>query len=142
MQVVLTGWPEHKQLLPQEVQAYFTSCDEFSVQDGLLFKSDRVIISASLHQQIIQKIHSIHVGIEGSLRRAREAYHWSLMKAEIKDFIAKCSICNTLRPKQCCEELNPHELPTRPWFKVGTDLLELITFNDKNYIVTVDYYSR
>ena len=54
MQVVLTGWPEHKQLVPQEVQAYFISRDELSVQDGLLFKSDRVIIPASLRQQIIQ----------------------------------------------------------------------------------------
>ena len=71
------------------------------------------------------------MGIEGSLCRAREAYYWPLMHAQIKDFVTKCSICNTLRPKQCCEELNPHKLPTRPWSKVKTDLF---TFNGKNYI--------
>ena len=114
MQVVLTGWP-----------------------DGLLFKSNQVIILASLRHQIIQRIHSSHMGIEGSLCRAREAYYWPLMNAEIKDFVAKCSISNTLRPEQCHEELNPHELPTRPWYKVGTGLF---TFNGKNYIVTVDFF--
>jgi len=53
MQVVLSGWPEQKQAVPQEVQAYFTSRDELSVQDGLLFKSDRVFVPASLQQQVI-----------------------------------------------------------------------------------------
>ena len=31
-----------------------------------------------------------------------------------------------------------HELLTRPWEKVGTDLFE---FKNKNYLITVDYYS-
>ena len=110
MQVVLTSCPEHKWLL-QEAQAYFTSRGELSVHDGLLFKSNQVINLASLHHQIIQRIHSSHMGIEGSLCTAREAYYWPLMHAEIKDFVTKCSICNTLRPKQCCKELNPHKLP-------------------------------
>ena len=136
MQVVLTGWPERKHLVPQEVQAYFSSRDELSVQDGLLFKGNRVVIPTSLRQSII---HSTHMGIEGSLRRAREAYYWPLMNAEVKDFISKCSICNTIKPDQCREELMPHELPERPWSKVGTDLF---TFGGKNFIVTVDYYSN
>ena len=139
MQVVLTGWPEHKQLLPQEAQAYFTSHDKLSVQDGLLFKNNWAIIPASLHHQIIHKIHSSHVGIEGSLCRNREAYYRPLMNTGIKDSVAKYSICNTLRPEQCHEELNTHKLSTRPWSKVGTDLF---TLNGKNYIVTVDYYSN
>ena len=62
-----------------------------------------------------------------------------MMNAEIRDFVSQCSVCNTLRPEQCREELKPHELPTRPWSKVGTDLF---TFDGKNYIVTVDYYSN
>ena len=91
MQVVLTGCPEHKWLL-QEAQAYFTSRGELSVQDGLLFRSNQVINLASLRHQIIQRIHSSHMGIEGSLCRAREAYYWPLMHAKIKDFVTKCSI--------------------------------------------------
>ena len=137
MRVVLAGWPEHRQLVPQEVQAYFTSHDKLSVQDGILFKSNRVVIPASLRQHIIQKVHSSYMGIEGSLRRAREAYYWPLMNAQIRDYVNSCSVCNTFRPEQCHEELKPHELPTRPWSKVGTNLF---SFNGKNYIVTVDYY--
>ena len=56
------------------------------------------------------------------------------MNAKIRDFVT-----NTLKPEQCKEKLNPHELPIRPWSKVGTNLF---TFNGKNYIITVDYYSN
>ena len=48
MKVVLTGWPDHKKAVPPEVQPYFNSRDELTVQDGLVFKSDRVIIPTSL----------------------------------------------------------------------------------------------
>jgi len=95
MQVVVTGWPKQKQKIPQEVQVYFTSRDEFSVQDGL-FKSDRVIVPTSLRQRVIQKIHNSHMGFEGSLHRAREAYYWPLINAEIRDHIAQCSVYNTV----------------------------------------------
>ena len=96
-------------------------------------------IPTSLHHSIIQKVHGTHMGIEGSLRRAREAYYSPLMSAEVKDFISKCSACNTIKPDQCREELMPHELPERPWSKARTDLF---TLGGKNFIVTVDYYSN
>ena len=35
--------------------------------------------------------------------------------------------------------MHPHDVPDRPWEKVGTDLF---TFDDKQYMVTVDYYSN
>jgi len=121
MQVVLIGWLEQKQEVPQEVQAYFTSRDEFSVQDGLLFKSDRVIIRTSLRQHAIQKINNSDMGIEESLHIAREIYYWPLRNAEIRDHVAQYSVCNSFRPEQCREELKPHELHDRPWSKVGID---------------------
>ena len=57
----------------------------------------------------------------------------------MKDAISKCTICNTLKLEQCQEPLRPHEVPDRPWSKVGTDLF---TFKNQTYIVAVDYYSN
>ena len=139
MRIVLMGWPEHKKDVPLETHPYFNSRDELSVQNGLLFKGERVIIPVNLRQDVIQQIHHSHLGIEGSLCRAREAFYWPLMNAEIKDAISKCTICNTLKLEQCQEPLRPHEVPDRPWSKVGTDLF---TFKNQTYIVAVDYYSN
>ena len=44
------------------------NCDELTVQDGLIFKSDQVIIPTSLRQDVIQQVHSSHLGVEGCLR--------------------------------------------------------------------------
>ena len=37
------------------------------------------------------------------------------------------------------ETLLPHEVPTRPWQTLGTDLFEL---EGDNYLIIVDYYSK
>ena len=41
-------------------------------------------------------------------------------------------------PKQPKETLQPHEIPTRPWQRVGTDLF---SWNGKEYLLVTDYYS-
>ena len=88
---------------------------------------------------MIKKLHSSHLGIEGSRCRAREAFYWPLMNSEIQDCIAKSSVCNMIKPEQCREPLMSHEVPSRPCVKVGTDLF---TFKNQIYMVTVDYYSN
>jgi len=44
-----------------------------------------------------------------------------------------------VRRKQIKETRIPHEKPSRPREKVGTDLFE---FKNKNYLITVDFYSN
>ena len=43
-----------------------------------------------------------------------------------------------IMPSKKKEPLKPHELPTKPWQKIGTDLFE---YANKNYLVIMDYYS-
>ncbi|XP_028412591.1 uncharacterized protein K02A2.6-like [Dendronephthya gigantea] len=52
---------------------------------------------------------------------------------------AQCSTCQQYRKSQIRETLLPHDIPTRPWQIVGTDLLE---FEGDNYLIIVDYYSK
>ena len=103
-----------------------------------LCRGDRVIIPQSLRKDMIERIHSSHLGIEGCLRRAREILYWPSMNAEVKEFIESCDVCRTYETKQRKETLRSHDIPDRPWSKVGTDLF---TFNRMDYVLTVDYYS-
>ena len=86
----------------------------------------------------MEKVHSSHQGIEGCSCRAREVFYWPRMNAELEDFILKCDVCNSYKPEQPREPLMPHEIPSRPWQKVGTDLLQ---FDGRQYLITIDYYS-
>ena len=43
--VIQKGWPEHKSNVPSIISSYFNMCDELLIQDGLIFKGERVVVS-------------------------------------------------------------------------------------------------
>ena len=92
-----------------------------------------------MRTDVLKSLHQWHIGIESTLRRARECYFWPQMSADIKEFIRRCPICNTIQTEQPKEPMIPSEIPSRPWEKVATDLFQL---SGKNYLITVDYYSN
>ena len=115
MSVVLEGWPTTPDEVPAEVKPYFQFRDEITAQNGLLFKVEHLIVPAKLRKEMMEMVHSSHLGIEGCLRRTREVFYWLRINAELKDFILKCDICNFVKPEQPREPLMPHEIPSRPW---------------------------
>ena len=70
--VIKNGWPDEKQDLPAELIPYYSFRDELSVQDGLIFKGERVIVPFSMRADMKTAIHSFLSGIYGCLKRARE----------------------------------------------------------------------
>ena len=137
-QVVRTGWPSHREEVPPDIRSYYHFREELTIQDGILFKGNRVIVPAASRAEMIKKIHSSHIGIEGCLRKARDVLYWPGMSAEIKDSIASCDTCNTYQRKQQKEPLHSHDPPKRPWSKVAADLFD---FDKKDWIIIVDYWS-
>ena len=71
VEIILCGWLETKADLPVKLTPYFHTRDEYTVQDGLVFKGDRVVILYHLRAEMREAIHSSHIGIEGCLRWAR-----------------------------------------------------------------------
>ena len=51
MRTVLDGWPADKSILPLSLTPYFSFKDELTVQDGLIFKGDRVLVPQSLRKR-------------------------------------------------------------------------------------------
>ena len=137
MPAVLEGWPSILDKVPAEVKPYcdFQFQDEITAQNGLLFKSECLIVLAKLRKEMMEKV---HLGIEGCLRRAREVFYKPCMNAELKDFILKCDICSSYKQALHRELLMPHEIPSRPCKKVGADLFP---FDQRHYLITVDCYS-
>ncbi|XP_061170331.1 uncharacterized protein K02A2.6-like [Saccostrea echinata] len=137
--VILTGWPKTVSEVKDTVRPYFNFRDELVVQDAVIFRGDRIVIPISMRQDMLCKIHKSHIGVEGSLRRARENIFWPGMNAETRDFISRCEICRSLDDKQCKETLRSHEVPDKPWGKIACDIF---TFDGQDYLVTVDYFSN
>ena len=137
--IIMSGWPEDKAKLPAEITPYFTFRDELSVQDGLIIKGDRVVIPWNMRAEIKKLLHSTHSGIDACLRRARECVYWPGMTGDISQLVAGCEICQKFQASNQPETLEPHEMPTRQFQKIGVDLFDL---EGKDYLIIVDYLSN
>lgn len=65
-----------------------------------LIQGKGVVIPTSLRLDMIKRIHSSHIGVEGCLGRARESLYWSGMNSQVKDFIRRCETCRIYEKKQ------------------------------------------
>jgi hypothetical protein len=135
--VILQGWPDSKQEVPAQVTPYFSYRDELTLHNGLIFKGERVIVPETIRIPIKEQLHSSHLGGESMLRRARECVFWPGMSSEIRHLTSSCEACQTFCTAQQKEPLMPIEA-SYPWEKVGVDLF---TWDKKDYLLTIDYYS-
>lgn len=136
---VKTGWPNAIRDCKPEAKPYYAMRNEITCDDsGCVFKGLRVIIPHAMRTEIRQKLHVAHTGLESTLARARESVFWPGMKADLEDYVSKCEACNAYPQKQQKETLINHELPSRPWQKIGCDIF---TLDGNDYLCTVDYFS-
>ena len=119
------GWPASKEEVSEYVRDYFSFRVELLIQNGRVSKGERLVISASMRDNMLAKIHASHIGIQGYLRKAREVVYWPRMNKDVTDYVAKCDVCNSQPAEQGKEPLIFHELPTRPWEKIAVDLFDL-----------------
>ncbi|KAK7107442.1 hypothetical protein V1264_015374 [Littorina saxatilis] len=136
---IQNGWPDERQECPPKIQEFYNHRDELSIIDGIIFKGEKILVPLALRPEMLAKIHSSHLGIEKTKQRAREILFWPGMSTEIHKTVASCPICIQKQNSNPKEPLLPHTVPTRPWQKIGTDLF---TWEKKDFMVTVDYYSR
>ena len=125
--VIQKGWPEHKSNVPSIISPYFNMRDEMSIQDGLIFKGERVVVPRASRSELLRGIHSSHLGVNGCLNRARECLYWPGMTADIKNYVSTCEACRVYEQGQVKETMMSPETPNRPWQRVAADLFDLLS---------------
>ena len=115
-----------------------TFADDLIVSVELVYKGNRVVVPRGAQDDIHQRIHASHIGINGCIRRAREAVYFPGITTAIKQMVSSCPVSVRFQTETQKEPLMPHSTPTRPWEKVGIDIF---TFRGQDYFTTVDYLS-
>ncbi|XP_056891953.1 uncharacterized protein K02A2.6-like isoform X2 [Takifugu flavidus] len=138
-ETIQSGWPEERPMCPQSIAEYWNHRAELSVMNDIIFKREKIIIPTLLSTEMLSRIHSGHMGMEKCKLRARDILFWPGMNKQIEEMVGKCPTCLIYRPSNTKEPMMSHQIPDRPWQAVATDLF---TWNNDNYIITVDYYSR
>ena len=137
--LVMRGWSKYKTQTPISVRQYWPMRDEINVREDLIFRGDRIIIPTALRPEMLDIIHESHLGMEKCKTRASQVIFWPGMSREIEEKVEKCGICLTFRSSNVKEPMKPHEIPSRPWQKVGADLFEV---KGRDYLVVADYFSK
>ena len=138
-QYIQHGWPSDRKSCHPSAIEFWNYRDELSQIEGIILKGEKIFVPKSLRDQMLIKIHEGHMGMEKSQQRAREVLFWPGMSRDIQTHISSCQICLTKAPSNPKEPLQSHPIPSRPWQHLASDLF---TWNNRQFIVTVDYYSR
>ena len=136
-QYMQAGWPPLDQI-PASVKPYLQDRASFSKSHGILFNGCRILIPASLRQQVLDQLHSGHLGITKCRARAQHSVWWPGLSTQLADHVANCQSCARDLPPPV-STLLPSRLPELPWQKVAMDFM---MHDSSHYLVVVDYFSR
>ena len=81
--MIMEGWPSGKNLVPGHLRQYYSLKDELSLKDGLIFRGERLCIPEAARAKLKERVHASHIGLQGCIRRAREAIFWPVMNQEL-----------------------------------------------------------
>ena len=84
-------------------------------------------------------LHGSHAGINKAMDLARTCVYWPGMEADITDYIKRCLTCIKISNLPV-EMLQPHEVPPRPWVKIGVDFFQ--DHLGKKHLIVADYFSK
>ena len=131
------GWPKCKDNASPQLHAYWRIRDEIHCEDDLLFAGEKLVVPNAMKGEMLSMLHEGHMGIEKCRASGREIMFWPNMSADIEETVAHSATCATFRRQNNKQPMIPHEIPDRPWAKVGADMF---SFKDHVYLVVVDYF--
>ena len=109
--LIQEGWPEDISQVPKSVKCYYSFREELIFQEGLIFKGERLTIPKVMREDMMQRMHRSHLGVQGCLRRGREVMYWPRMNEEVKEFISRCEVCKVYHDRQQKEPMIGHAIP-------------------------------
>lgn len=137
-QFIKEGWPDQRHETPEELLPYRNHEGSLAIENDLVLFARRIWIPAEIRPEILRRLHEGHFGITKTSALARTTVWWPKIDEDITEMVKNCVACAESRPNKS-EPLLPSPLPSRPWEKIGADLLKE---GGKWYLVLVDYYSK
>ena len=100
MAVTLKGWPAGVEDVPYQIREFFDSRGHLSVSDALLTYDDRIVIPASMREELLERIHTGHQGITKCRERANLSVWRPGISKEIKSKVQLCHFCQENQSSQ------------------------------------------
>jgi len=139
MKYTIDGWPQRIHEVEEEVRHLYSHRGSFSVAENVLLHQSRIVIPMTMRGTLLASIHDGHWGIDKCRERARQLVWWPGISKDIARYSQECDHCNKNANANKREPMIINEAPPTKWFRISTDLL---TYQNKNYIVVFDQHSK
>ncbi|XP_017466491.1 PREDICTED: uncharacterized protein K02A2.6-like [Rhagoletis zephyria] len=112
----------------------------YMLNNGIIFKGQRVVIPKSLQQNVLQELHRTHPGVTKMKQLARRYCIWKGIDRDIERTVRSCEPCVQVQNKPAKAPLHHWEEPKENWERIHIDYAG--PFQDNHFLVVVDAKSR
>ena len=136
---VYEGWPQSRKDFPKQLLEFWNFRQKISDENGVLYKSHRLIVPHSERLETLRVLHMVHYAVDKMQLRALETVYWPGINKDILKQYQSCKTCIRHSRSQTHEPLQSHPTSEIPCNTVATDLFDI---KNSKYLLIVDYYSR
>lgn len=112
----------------------------YTLDEGIIFKGNRVVIPASLRPQVLEELHATHIGITKMKQLARRYCFWKGIDHDIEQLVKSCNACAAIRNNPKKAPIHPWELPQDKWDRIHIDYAG--PFEGYQFLLCIDAKSR
>ena len=124
------------------MRSYFTLRHQLTAVDGIVMRSDRIVVPASLRSRVLQLTHRGHQGIVQTTDRLNSKVWWPKMSEDAILHVQACMACQaTNTPSTTTTTPCKPLLSSRPWALVCAELVGPLP-NGDSLLVLIDHFSR
>ncbi|XP_039297391.1 uncharacterized protein K02A2.6-like [Nilaparvata lugens] len=131
--------PASKDLYYSIVQGNLKNSEEYTIQDGCIFRGNRIYIPSTLCKLILHELHDGHLGTQKMKSVARSYVYWDNIDRDISNITQACPACirYSKSPARVIHKWLP---PDAPWQHIHVD--HAGPFFNKYFLILVDAYSK
>ncbi|KAF0708423.1 Reverse transcriptase domain-containing protein [Aphis craccivora] len=134
---VTHGWPKS---ISDDLKPYKDRHTDLSVEQGCLMLGYRVVIPSKSRKQILDELHSTHLGIVKMKAVARLYVWWPKIDTHIENVVKSCKYCMQLRQNPKKSELIPWSRPSGVWQRIHIDFFG--PYHNSYFLVVLDAFSK
>ena len=134
---VLHGhWPSDSKT---SLAPYYSRRNDLTVVDGCLTWGRRVVIPQVFRKQLLDELHTCHLGMSRMKSLARSYLWWPQLNKEVEKMVRNCQHCCVESPNPPAAPAHPWLVPQNPWERLHVDHAQ---WNKWVILVAIDAFSK
>ena len=139
-EIIISGWPDDIKEVPQPLHLYWQHYELLTIEDGLVFCREALIITPSEREKVLVLCTSHTKALsEHSCLLAHGCVFWPGINTAIKEAAWQCETCMRFQAQNAAAPLTPRPTPSYPWQICASDIF---TLDGVDYLILANFSSK